>query len=86
MRKQINKINISEVITIGFPNELGISMQEGIAHGRYGTYHSQEIEFVLKNGHIVPLNVRPYTKRQCRRLVSLFQCKKTQRLINTLGL
>lgn len=86
MRKRTDKINISEVVTIGFPNELGISMQEEIAHGRYGTYCSQEIDFLLKSGNIIPLNARPYTKRQCRRLVSLFLCKKEQRLINTLGL
>ncbi|MDD2979843.1 MAG: hypothetical protein PHN80_07715 [Hespellia sp.] len=85
-RKRKDVFSISEVIAIGWSSELGISMREAKAHGRSGTYAAQEIDFLLKSGEIIPLNVRPYTKNQCRRLLSLFPCEKKKRLSKALEL
>ncbi|MDD3403584.1 MAG: hypothetical protein PHQ72_09545 [Hespellia sp.] len=85
-RKRKDVFDISEVIAIGWPNELGISIQEAKVDGRYGTYAAQEIDFLLKSGEIIPFNAKPYTKKQCRRLLSLFSCEKKKRLSKALGL
>ncbi|MDD3361081.1 MAG: hypothetical protein PHW34_05340 [Hespellia sp.] len=85
-RKRKDVFKISEVITIGFPNELGISTQEETVHGKYGTYAAQEIDFLLKSSEIVPFNAKPYTKKQCRKLFGLFSCEKKQQVTKALDL
>ncbi len=61
-----------DVVKIGFPSEISISSQEPTLVGSNGIYSSQEIIFLLKNGSIISFNARPYTKKQCRKLLAFF--------------
>lgn len=72
LKREVVNFKIADVIAIGFPNDLKIQAQEGKLHGRFGTYSSQEIDFILKDNMIIALNVRPYTKQQIKDFLSLF--------------
>ena len=60
-------VNLREIIKYGFSEEFG-SIQEPIPAGGYGVYISQEIQFVLDGDAIIPWNVRPYTRKQIKKL------------------
>lgn len=74
-KKDKTELLISDVIKIGFPRDLEIDVKEEILVGAYGIYVSQEICFLLKDGRIISFNTRPYTKKQCREILSLFSCE-----------
>lgn len=86
MRKNKIEFDIDDVIKIGFPKDLEISIQEEKLKGVYGVYISQEINFILKNGDIISFNARPYSKKQCRELITIFSCVKGELLSKALGL
>lgn len=66
------RFHIADVSKIGFPKDLSIPAQEKALYGPHGAYKSQEIDFLLHNGKIISWNARPYTKRQCQKILSLF--------------
>lgn len=85
-KKDQTRFSLNDVIKIGFTRELGLPPQEEILSSAYGTYISQEICFILKNGDIVSFNARPYSKKQCRLIVNTCNCVKGKILCNTLRL
>lgn len=94
LKREVVNFKIADVIAIGFPNDLKIKAQEEKLHGRFGTYSSQEIDFILKDNTIIALNVRPYTKQQIKDFLRMFSgniiagrgLKKGKNLYKVLGI
>lgn len=70
LKRDIAIFSMEEIKQIGFPQDLGINMQEKTVKGMNGTYISQEIDFMTESS-VFALNVRPYTKKQIRTFIEI---------------
>lgn len=69
---------VNTIVAVGFPMDFDRSTIESFSIGIYGTYSSQEIIFILNDGTAIPLNARPYTKKQISNLLSTLPKKITR--------
>lgn len=73
--KKIDKLDLDKLVKFGLPKDIVSTKIEPIIRGSKGTYRSQEIQFLFKDGTIIAWNIRPYTKKQLRLLAELLYLK-----------
>lgn len=77
-KKNEVSFTVNTIVAVGFPMDFNMSTIESFSKGTHGTYSSQEIIFMLNDGTAVPLNARPYTKKQISNLLSILPKKVTR--------
>ena len=68
--RKIDCIELNKVVKISFPKAGDSLSVEATKQSVYGKYMSQELVFALSDGSTIGWNVRPYTKKQVKKLLN----------------
>lgn len=72
-KRRVDTVELDQLVEYGFPGDVGTKPMEATVEGASElggsyTYVSQEVHFVTRDRKVISWNVRPYSKKQCRRL------------------